>query len=695
MKIAKWISTGIAASLMALCVFQIPIVLSSETLKASCLAQNREEIAETCGPLLGSVTAKEARLIYRAESKEQTLTLKLFDANGGEVLQVNARSLPENDFVAKFHLTSLSPDSKYQYAIMASDGELLVACDDRRTIRTLPDDRKNRFSAAFVSCANEKSRLVWREIAKRDVNLLCLNGDTPYIDTSDLALARKKHRNFLRLPELATLVAGTSTLGNWDDHDFGANNGNGASFADHKAKTLKAFKSYRANGSFGNSSSEGIYHKSDHGVIEIFHLDPRYFSQTSPSPVDDSQPTCFGEDQWNWLLQSLENSEATFKVLSMGAIWQDKKNSETDDMFTYWYERDALFDFIKRKKISGVVLLGGDIHCSRYLCHPQRVGYDLHDFIVSPAHIGTIPSLNVYHPSLEWSLVEPNQFLVLTADGTGDVPTLVAEYRQPDGKLNHRVEVTVDDLTSSAEESLQKDLRASWNFDKDFKNRSKLGSRLDAVPAGGAVIEKDSGLSNGALRLKRDHANYVNVPRSILGENSPEHTVSLWIKPTSLPAHDSKARHFVYESTAAGTVSSKAAFHFSLGFRASEKPQDVDLELFTHTIAPAARKQAAPTALAQGGFGHPVNRKSLAQWTHLVITFDSTKLVMFLNGEKVSEFELPVKGPASEHGGLVIGGHREGVGRNFDGLIDEMGIWGRVLSRAEISKLFDSRKISE
>ena len=38
-------------------------------------------------------------------------------------------------------------------------------------------------------------------------------------------------------------------------------------------------------------------------------------------------------------------------------------------MFTYWYERDALLDFIKSEGISGVILLGGDIHVA-HLIHP-------------------------------------------------------------------------------------------------------------------------------------------------------------------------------------------------------------------------------------------------------------------------------------------------------------------------------------
>src|SRR5690606_11104841 len=151
--------------------------------------------------------------------------------------------------------------------------------------------------------------------------------------------------------------------------------------------------------------------------------------------VDSSKKTCFGEVQWQWIRQALEASRAPFKVLAMGAIWEDKKNTENDDMFTYWYERDALFDFIREKEIPGVVILGGDIHVSRHLIHPRRIGYDLHDFVTSPAHTSVIASLDVPHPSLEWSSKQPRQFLTLTADTRANPPVLSARYYLSDGTV--------------------------------------------------------------------------------------------------------------------------------------------------------------------------------------------------------------------------------------------------------------------
>ena len=352
---------------------------------------------EEVTPYLGTIKPKEAYMLYRPSAIESNLELKIYNKNKELVTRVRNESLMANDFVAKFHIQKLQPDTSYTYTITNVDTRKVLISGNDYNFTTLPATRRCKFSAAFIACVNNETIPVWKEIDKLSPNVLVLAGDTPYIDVSDLKTIRSKHKKFLQTPELASIGKDTSILGNWDDHDFGINNGNGKSFEKHKAKTRQGFIEYRAHDQYGDNTG-GIYHKTDHGAMEIFHLDPRWFSMTAPSPIDPNQPTCFGKTQLEWIKKSLKESKAPFKVLSMGAIWQDKRSWETDDMFTYWYERDALFDFIKKEQISGVLLHGGDIHCSRYLKHPLRVGYDLHDFIMSPGHNHVIPSLNVYHP---------------------------------------------------------------------------------------------------------------------------------------------------------------------------------------------------------------------------------------------------------------------------------------------------------
>lgn len=636
---------------------------------------------EQVGPYLGSVSSDEAHFLFRPGAREQSLKMVVTGEKSGEVVSVAARSRAENDYVAKFKVTGLSEGTSYRYRIESEGSPAHVLAEgDGLKFRTVDADRATPVTAVLLSCVNQKdTAVVWREIGTLQPDVLCLSGDTPYIDTSELATIRDKHRAFLQEEPLAKIGEGTSVVGTWDDHDFGRNNGNGLSMGEGAEATRKGFVEYRAHARFGSNDS-GIYHKSDLGALEIFHLDPRSFSQLGPSPVDPNQTTCFGKTQWEWLRKSLKASQAPFKVLSMGAIWQDKKNGETDDMFTYWYERDALLDFIRDEGISGVVLHGGDIHVSRYLRHPKRVGYDLHDFIVSPGHLSVIPSLNVYHPSLEWSLVEGQQFLTLEADPTLEDPELRATFRQPGGRVNHVVRLRLSDLQPPAKDDA---LRARWRFEGDLKNSSGLGSRLDGKAYRGADF------SSSALRLEGKKQQYVVIPRSFLDDNSPGHSVACWIKPTTLPEHGSPDRHFIYESTAEGKVADTPAWHLSLELAPASDPSKVAVKAHTFTLVPASAPQKAPTARSSGPYAVTVDRRELAgRWNQLVTVFDSQVLALYLNGERLATHRLPVPGPAAEFGGLVIGGHRAGTGRNFDGWIDELSVWQEVFSPERVKALF-------
>jgi alkaline phosphatase D len=136
------------------------------------------------------------------------------------------------------------------------------------------------------------------------------------------------------------------------------------------------------------------------------------------------------------LLRSLQESTAPFKLITCGMIWDDKENKESDDWGTYTHERQALFDFLGQSRISGVVLVGGDIHCSRLLRYKteHQVGYPLHQFIVSPIHDRTIADLNVAHPDLIEGAAIPHVWLRLEVDTTQKPATLHAEWVQMNGQ---------------------------------------------------------------------------------------------------------------------------------------------------------------------------------------------------------------------------------------------------------------------
>ena len=663
------------------CLFPIPLLVAW----GGALAQT--------GPLVGTVQPDEARFLYRPGAVEKTLRLSVLDG-ATVVASDEAVSSAADDHVAKFHVTGLEPATAYDYRIVELVGgeEVGIAGpEDGLRFRTaLPAGRRGVVTAAFASCANASAEPVWQRMGLLGVDQLFLCGDTPYVDVADLSTIRAKHRAFLETPFMAELIRRTPTAGTWDDHDFGLNNGNGVSTADRKANTRRGFVEYRAHDQYGEGA-EGIFHKVDLGGMEVFLLDPRWYSQTESSPVDPQQKTCFGPQQWQWIQDALLASRAPFKVLAMGQIWQDKKNGETDDMFTYWYERDALLDFVRDREIPGVVLLGGDIHVSRHLVHPRRVGYDLHDFIVSPAHTSVIASLDVPHPDLEWSSRQPRQFLTLSADNRANPPRLTARFYLADGTVQREVAVPYTELTPAQGEGLGEGLRAWWDFDGDFGNRSVLGERADASAVNGAALVDDGGLRGGAARFVREEQQYLLVPRSVLDDNSAAHSVSVWCRPESLPGHGSLVRHFLMESTLGGAVSNDAGYSLSIGFRAADDPGQVNLQLHTRTLQPAASTSAAPTALAQGGFDCLLDRSLFSErWAHVAMTFDSQRMKLYVDGVERADHPLPVPGPAAEFGGLVIGGHRNGVGRGYDGLLDEVALWRRALDAPEVASLYHS-----
>jgi len=679
--------------------------ISCRLLAAIALSAAGAVFAGGVGPMVGTVTTDEARLLYRPGSEEVLLRLTVTDDDGTILATSESRSLEANDHVAKFHVGGLRAETSYRYRIdrVTPDGLIgEAAADDQRFRTSMPQGQRGVATAGFVSCANDSTESVWELMNRLAVDRVFFMGDTPYVDRIDvrqLQPAREQHRHFLSTPNMARLIRSRPTAATWDDHDFGRNNANGVYIdigGNRSANALQSFREYRAHARFGNGS-EGIYHADCMGVMEVFLLDPRYFSQKTPSPVNPEHPTCFGPDQWNWIRQALKESRATFKVLAMGQIWQRKKNSENDDMFTYYVERDALLDFVRDERISGVVTFGGDIHVSRHLRHPRRVGYDLHHFISSPSGASVIPSLNVPHPYLEWSSEAPRQFLTLTADTRGTEPVLTARFYRDTGEIQHEVVMPYGELVPVEGDGLGRGLRGWWDFEGSLENKSVLGGRLHAVAHHGAAVAAGAGIrGGGAASFSRASQDYLRVPGSALNENSAAHTYALWFKPATLPPHGSADRHFLLESSRQSVAFGGEAdtWALSLGLRATADPAKVNLELFTHTLQPAVpntNRTTRPVETSRGPFVYHVDRSLLlGAWNHVAVTHHGDKLRLHLNGTLAIEHALPVLGGISEVSGLVIGGHREGTGRNYDGLIDEVGLWSRVLEPAEIAALADA-----
>lgn len=396
------------------------------------------------GPMVGHVSETAAHLWCRPA--DAGTYIAVVQTERGESFRATAIATAENDLCVTWAFDGLEPGTRYDYQILHDDGRVAAGDDDCYFV-TAPDaSAPGRFCFAFGSCAHSKPLKLWRQMREHGAQGLVLLGDTPYIDSTDLNVLRDKHRAFLQVPELAALIRSTPTWGTWDDHDFGKNDSDGT--LPGKENSRRAFIEYRANAEFGHDR-EGIYTKFRYGAIEVFVLDTRWFARTEPSPVDPDKPTLLGAHQWAWLQQSLKESTAPFKIIACGMIWDDKENTESDDWGTYTHERTALFDFLGANDISGVVLIGGDIHCSRLLQYKteDQVGYPIRQCIVSPIHDSTIPSLNVAHPDLIEGAAIPHVWLRVEVDTTKTPATFEAQWLQMDGQEMWTLSLSEAELT--------------------------------------------------------------------------------------------------------------------------------------------------------------------------------------------------------------------------------------------------------
>lgn len=100
------------------------------------------------------------------------------------------------------------------------------------------------------------------------------------------------------------------------------------------------------------------------------------------------------------------------------------------------------------------------------------------------------------------------------------------------------------------------------------------------------------------------------------------------------------------------------------------------------------------TAVGWAGGGMPENTITDSSWNHLVATYDGSVYSLYKNGVLDSSF--PVTGPIDSciNGQLRFGfdhlRYFASTGNPMDGIIDDIGIWNRALTPAEIGQLYNA-----
>jgi alkaline phosphatase D len=186
-------------------------------------------------------------------------------------------------------------------------------------------------------------------------------GDNIYLRESDWDSRSgiyKRYTHTRLQPELQAFLRSTHHYAIWDDHDYGPNDADRS--YNGKYWTREAFKHFWGNPSYGENN-EGTYTQFTLSDCHFFMLDNRWWR--SPNKRKTGTREILGEQQLNWLIDALKNSQASFKfvciggqVLNTAAVYENYAG--------YTNERDKLLQLLDEEEIKNVIFLTGDRHHS-------------------------------------------------------------------------------------------------------------------------------------------------------------------------------------------------------------------------------------------------------------------------------------------------------------------------------------------
>jgi len=257
----------------------------------------------------------------------------------------------------------------------------------QRTLPHIIDDPASvgkKFTIAFGGGAGfvPQYERMWSTIASFDPTAMLLLGDNVYID--DPLTPQLQWYHYLRRqsePRWRDFAAKVPVYAIWDDHDFSTNDSFGGPLVDHpewKRDVWEVFKANWANPAYGGGEKQpGVWFDFKLGDVHFVMLDCRYYRE---DPRNDS-PSMLGPVQLAWLKDTLRESDATFKVIASSVPWaKNVKPGSKDTWDGYSGERQAIYDFLAKHAIEGVVLLSADRHRSDAYRIERPRGYDLYEF---------------------------------------------------------------------------------------------------------------------------------------------------------------------------------------------------------------------------------------------------------------------------------------------------------------------------
>jgi alkaline phosphatase D len=384
---------------------RVPILLTLFTLNIFISAAQPRIIS---GPMLGPVELRDAKVWVEVSPEVKTASLQYYKKEDAKkVKTIIYKGELGNDFnPIYFTIGALDFNTTYEYKISVNG--IVTAKGGQFTTKDLWQWRKQppefSFLAGGCSYFNELiydrpgkpyggDSSIFESMAREKAAFMVWTGDAWYsreVDYySDWGLRyRASHER--SIPIIQNFLKAMPQYAIWDDHDYGPND-IGKNYI-LKETSRDIWKKYWCNPSYGENG-QGTYTMTSWGDADIFLTDDRWWRsddrmKDSLYGFPNNEKQMLGEQQMEWLKNSLLYSSATFKIIVLGSQVLNPA-SPFDKWSKFSAEYEEMTDFLKEYKINGVLFLTGDRHHSEIIKVDRPGTYPLYDITVSPLTSGT------------------------------------------------------------------------------------------------------------------------------------------------------------------------------------------------------------------------------------------------------------------------------------------------------------------
>lgn len=434
------------------------------------------------GPMVGYTTLNEVTLWVQTDRPAQ-VTIDYWPADAEEPKDVRKSitrsTLLEDACSTKLTVTGLAFNTTYHYKVYIDNvgakptfregykesGDIPMSFKTKPKWRHTKDNAKTPpdFRVAFGSCAyiNEEGHLwedtkkpeyggdyqIFESIYETKPDVMLWLGDNIYLGEADWQSMHAIHHRYTfnrKIPELTALLANTVHYAIWDDHDYGPNN-TGREFW-NKAMTRDAFKTFWANPPYPSESTYSFFNWAD---VNFYLLDNRWYR--TQSNVATGEKVFFGQEQLNWLIESLKANESqksfvyrsSFHVIACGGqILNDSPHPENFKQYTD--EWNELTSRIVEEGIQNVVFISGDVHYGELsrqsFTNSQDETFVMHDFTSSPLTSGVYTNPGKKNSKRVGEPFTQRNFMTLNFSGPLKERTLTVHVHDSDGNLLNQKE---------------------------------------------------------------------------------------------------------------------------------------------------------------------------------------------------------------------------------------------------------------